>query len=105
MWARGRYSTTTPARPRRPCRPRHLFAVPRTSLPYVCTRRRNCIEQSSPCPEYAPGTARFPASNPATIKLSTWRLVEVAESDETPHQLFDVVIHGICKVALRAGPG
>src|SRR5260221_2223750 len=73
MLERGRYSTTTPARPRRPCRPRHPYAVPRTSLQCVCTRRRNCIEQLSPSPEYAPGTVPFPARNSATIKLTHYR--------------------------------
>ena len=57
-------------RPRRPCRPRHPYAVPRTSLQCVCTRRRNCIEQLSPSPEYAPGPVRFPPQIAATIKLT-----------------------------------
>src|SRR4030081_3135500 len=70
MMGRGCFSTTTPAQPRRPCRPRHLYAVPRTSLQCVCTRRRNCIEQLSPSPEYAPGVSRFPVRNHATIKLT-----------------------------------
>jgi hypothetical protein len=58
---------------RRPRRPRHPYAVPRTFLQCVCTRLRNCIEQLSPCPEYAPLTARFPAwksgkwRNPASV--------------------------------------
>jgi len=70
MWERGCFPTTILAQPRRPCRPRHPYAVPRTSLPCVCTRRRNCIEQLSPSPEYAPPTVRFPARNPATFKLT-----------------------------------
>jgi hypothetical protein len=60
-----------PKQLRRLRRPRHPYAVPRTSLQCVCTRRRNCIEQLSPSPKYAPGTARFPARNSAIIKL-TW---------------------------------
>src|SRR6266550_1615373 len=55
----GCYSTTTPARSRRPCRPRHPYAVPRTLFQCVCTRRRNCIGQLSPCLEYAPTAGRF----------------------------------------------
>ncbi len=68
MRERGCFSTTILAPPRRPCRPRHPYAGPRTFVQCVCTRRRNCIEQSSPSPEYAPQTVRFPAS--ATIKLA-----------------------------------
>jgi hypothetical protein len=60
MRERGCFSTTTLAQPRKPCRPRHPYAVPRTLFQYVCTRRRNCIGQLSPFSEYAPGTARFP---------------------------------------------
>src|SRR6266566_7327252 len=70
MWERGCFSTTILAQPRRPCRPRHPFAAPRTSLPCVCTRRRNCIEQLSPSPEYALRTVRFPVDNHAAIKLT-----------------------------------
>src|SRR3981189_2884482 len=44
----GCYSTTTLAQPRRPCRPRHPYAVSRTLFQCVCTRRRNCIGQLSP---------------------------------------------------------
>src|SRR6266702_3991229 len=66
MWEYGCFSTTTLARPRRPRRLRHLYAVPRTSLQCVGTRRRNCIEQLSPFSEYAPGTVHFPVRNPAT---------------------------------------
>ena len=69
MRERGCFSTTILARPRRPCRRRHPYAVPRTSVQCVCTRRRNCIEQLSPSPEYAPRVARFPVSKSATIKL------------------------------------
>src|SRR5882672_6148832 len=70
MRERGYSPTKILTPPRRPCRPRHPYAVPRTSLQCVCTRRRNCIEQLSPSPEYAPGTAPFPARNSATIKLT-----------------------------------
>src|SRR5260370_24219184 len=48
MRERGCFSTTTLAQPRRPCRPRHPCAVPRTLFQCVCTRRRNCIGQLSP---------------------------------------------------------
>ena len=44
-------------------------------LQCVCTRRRNCIEQLSPSPKYAPGTARFPARNSAIIKL-IWLILD-----------------------------
>src|SRR6266699_5586920 len=59
MRERGCYSTTTPAQPRRPCRPRHPYAVPRTLFQCVCTRRRNCIGQLSPFWKYAPTASRF----------------------------------------------
>ncbi len=72
MWERGRYSTTTLAQPRTPCRPRHPYAVPRTSLQCVCTRRRNCIEQLSPSPKYAPRLTRFPVGNSATNQTTGW---------------------------------
>jgi len=48
MKARGCFLATIPAQPRKPCRLRHPYAVPRTSLQCVCTQRRNCIEQLSP---------------------------------------------------------
>ena len=48
---------------------------PRTSLPCVCTRRRNCIEQLSPSREYALRTFDFPARNAATIKLTHYRFL------------------------------
>src|SRR5882724_817063 len=70
MWERGCFPATILEQLRRPCRPRHPYAVPRTSLQCVCTRRRNCIEQLSPSPEYAPGTVPFPVRNSATIKLT-----------------------------------
>jgi hypothetical protein len=66
MRERGCFPTTPPAQLRRPCRPRHPYAVPRTYLQCVCTRHRNCIGQLSPFLEYAPRTANFPARNCAT---------------------------------------
>src|SRR5712664_3283165 len=68
MRERGCYSTTTLAQPRRLCRPRHPYAVPKTLFQCVCTRRRNCIGQLSPFSKYAPGTAHFPVWHSATIK-------------------------------------
>src|SRR5216683_2646801 len=59
MWERGCFTTTILAQPRRLCRPRHPYAVPRTSLPCVCTRRRNCIEQLSPSQELCALDRRF----------------------------------------------
>ena len=59
MRERGCCSTTTPAQPRRPCRPRHPYAVPRTLFQCVCTRRRNCIGQLSPSSEYAPAARQI----------------------------------------------
>lgn len=73
MRERGCCSTTTPAQPRRTRRPRHPYAVPRTSVQCVCTQRRNCIEQLSPFSAYAPGTVPFPVRNSATIKLTHYR--------------------------------
>ncbi|MGF6308754.1 hypothetical protein ABIB82_002391 [Bradyrhizobium sp. i1.8.4] len=61
MWERGSLPATIPAQLRRPCRSRHPYAAPRTSLQCVCTWRRNCIEQLSPLPNYALGSAGFPA--------------------------------------------
>jgi hypothetical protein len=55
----GCYSTTTLVQPRRPCRPRHPYAVPRTLFQCVCTRRRNCIGQLSPFWEYAPAARQI----------------------------------------------
>src|SRR5260370_4245348 len=48
MWERGCFPATILEQLRRLCRPRHPYAVPRTSLQCVCTRRRNCIAQLSP---------------------------------------------------------
>jgi hypothetical protein len=61
MWERGSLPATIPAQLRKPCRSRHPYAAPRTSLQCVCTRRRNCIEQWSPLPNYAPASVGFPA--------------------------------------------
>ena len=55
------------------------YAAPSTSLQCVCTRRRNCIEQLSPSPKYAPGTAPFPARNSAKIKL-IWLILDRGHS-------------------------
>src|SRR5216683_1026950 len=68
MRERGCYSTTTLAPHRRPCRPHHPYAVPKTLFQCVCIRRRNCIGQLSPFSKYAPGAAHFPVWNSATIK-------------------------------------
>ena len=70
MWERGCFPATILEQFRRPCRPRHPYAVPRTSLQCVCTRRRNCIAQLSPSREYALRTVDFPARNSATIELT-----------------------------------
>ena len=70
MWERGGFLATILELLRRPCRPRHLYAVPRTSLQCVCTRRRNRIAQLSPSREYALRTVDFPARNSATIELT-----------------------------------
>src|ERR1700674_2355938 len=68
MWERGCFPATILEQLRRPCRLRHPYAVPRTSLQCVCTRRRNCIAQLSPSWEYALRTVDFPARNSATIE-------------------------------------
>src|SRR5882724_1720446 len=77
MRERGCFPTTPLAQLRRPCRPRHPYAVTRTFLQCVCTRHRNCIGQLSPFSEYALRTIHFPADNPhlcgafaALIKLT-----------------------------------
>jgi hypothetical protein len=61
MRERGDFPATILEQRRRPCRPRHPYAVPRTSLQCVYTRRRNCIAQLSPSQEYALRTVDFPA--------------------------------------------
>src|SRR5439155_26336198 len=68
MWERGCFPATILEQLRRPCRPRHPYAVPLPSLQCVCTRRRNCIAQLSPSREYALWTVDFPAGNSATIE-------------------------------------
>src|SRR4029453_3320310 len=55
----GCYSTTTLVQPRRPCRPRHPYAVPRTLFQCVLSRRRNCNGQLSPFWEYAPAARQI----------------------------------------------
>jgi hypothetical protein len=72
MWERGCFPATILEQLRRPCRPRHPYAVPRTSLLCVCTRRRDCIAQLSPSREYALRTVDFPARNSATIELTRY---------------------------------
>src|SRR5258707_6434132 len=68
MWERGCFPTTILAQLRRPCRPRHPYAVPRTSLQCVCTRRRNCIEQLSPFSEYVPAAPGIKPDSAALFK-------------------------------------
>src|SRR3974390_2348847 len=68
MWERACFSTTILAQLRTPRRSRHPYAAPRTSLQFVCTRRRNCIERLSPSPEYALGTVDLPSRPPT----KTW---------------------------------
>src|SRR6266853_506143 len=75
MWERGCFPATILGQLPRPCRPRHPYAVPRTSLQCVCTRRRNCIAQLSPSREYALRTVDFPARSSATIKLTHYPIV------------------------------
>src|SRR3977135_1691672 len=55
---------------RRPCRPRHPYAVPRTSLQCDCTRRRNCIAQLSPCRRICASDCRF-RSAPQTVQTAS----------------------------------
>ncbi len=74
----GCLSTTTLAQPRRPCRPRHPYAVPRTLFQCVCTRRRNCIGQLSPSLEYVPAARQINPNTSAIIlrlvALGVWRV-------------------------------
>src|SRR6266478_1425995 len=83
MWERGGFLATILEQLRRPCRPRHPYAVPRTSLQCVCTRRRNCIAQLSPCREYALRTIDFPARSSATIELTHYPARQRPASDAT----------------------
>ena len=80
----GCFSTTTLAQLRRPCRPRHPYAVPRTLSQCVCTRRRNCIGQLSPSPEYVPAARQINPNTSAIVlrlvALCVWR-VDPAPSD------------------------
>ena len=85
MWERGCFPATILEQLRRPCRPRHPYAVPRTSLQCVCTRRRNCIAQLSPSREYALRTVDFPARNSATIELTHYHTAAVPD-EESPSQ-------------------
>ena len=56
---------------RRPCRPRHPYAAPRTSLRCVCTRRRNCIAQLSPSTRICASDRRF--SSPELTRFARSR--------------------------------
>ena len=76
MWERGCFAATILEQLRRPCRPRHPYAVPKTSLRCVCTWRRNCIAQLSSSGEYAFRTVDFPARNSATIELTHYSHIE-----------------------------
>jgi hypothetical protein len=82
------FPATILARSHRLRRPRHPYAVPRTSLQSVCTQRRNCIEQLPTCPKYAPGAGPFPARRAAIFKLKISCLaailaVEAIDLDQT----------------------
>src|SRR6478672_116815 len=63
----GCLSTTTLAQLRRPCRPRHPSAVPRTLFQCGCTRRRDCIGQLLPSSEYAPAARQINPNASAII--------------------------------------
>jgi hypothetical protein len=98
MRERGCFPTTTQAQRRRPCRSRHPYAVSKTSLRCVCIQRRNCIEQSSPSPVYAPGSAHFPVGTmpqsrvqrrpplPASIAALTSRIAWCVSYPSAPRQ-------------------
>jgi hypothetical protein len=88
MRERGCLSTTTLARPRRPCRARHPYAVPRTLFQCVCTRRRNCIGQLSPFSEYAPAIGRFPARRSTIIARESGRLARKTSPHSGPRLFF-----------------
>src|SRR6266567_4585600 len=89
MWERGCFPATILKQLRRPCRPRHPYAVPKTSLQCVCTRRRNCIAQLSPSREYALRAVDFRARNTATIELTHYPAVpgEESPSQAVPREL------------------
>src|SRR5882672_7213367 len=71
MWERGCFPATILEQLRRPCRPRHPYAVPRTSLQCVCTRRRNCIAQLSPSRRICASDCRF--SSPELTRFAASR--------------------------------
>src|SRR4029077_3270716 len=108
MAERGCVAATILAQLRRPCRPRHPYAVPRTSLRCVCTRRRNCIAQLSPSREYAFRTVDFPAWNSATIeplltrqRFQTKNHLRKLVSRETQSEQ---IVFRVTPVAIRAAP-
>jgi hypothetical protein len=109
MRGHGCFPATILAQPRRPCRPRHPYAVPRTSLQCVCTRRRNCIAQLSPSREYALRTVDFPARNSATIELthcphgsgSRRRITFATRLQRTQSEQ---IVFRVTPVAIRAAP-
>jgi len=96
------YSTTTLAQPRRQCRPRHPYAVPRTLFECVCTRRRNCIGQLSPSSEYAPAASQINPNTSAIIlrlvALCVWR-VDPAPNDPVLLAAKDEAVGGGCAPA------
>jgi hypothetical protein len=83
MRGHGCFPATILAQPRRPCRPRHPYAVPRTSLRCVYTRRRNCIEQLPPFPKYAPGIDPMPAHKSASCGCGDQPALELAGQTRT----------------------
>src|ERR1700687_2587611 len=102
MRERGCFPATILEQLHRPCRPRHPYAVPRTSLQCVCTRRRNCIAQLSPSRECALRTVDFPTRNSATIELTHYlhgsgsrRRITFANSSPVP------IIYFVNKVRLN----
>jgi hypothetical protein len=102
----GCYSTTTLAQPRRPCRPRHPYAVPRTLFECVCTRRRNCIGQLSPSSEYAPAARQINPNTSAIIlrlvALCVWR-VDPAPNDPVLLAAKDGAAGGGCALMRTLG--
>src|SRR5258705_101429 len=87
MWERGGFLATILEQLRRPCRPRHPYAVPRTSLQCVCTRRRNCIAQLSPSRPVCASDCRF--SSPVLRALP-----RAAPARPSPTQVTRAVIFG-----------
>jgi hypothetical protein len=102
----GCYSTTTPGQPRTPCRPRHPYAVPRTLIQCVCTRRRNCIGQLSPSSEYAPAARQInpdtSAINLRLVALCVWR-VDPAPNDPVLLAAKDGAAGGGCALMRTLG--